>query len=422
MLQKLLRHNAFLILWCVIAAFGTYFCTYAFRKPFNAGTYSDYALWGVGYKSILIISQMVGYVLSKYIGIKLISELQPNKRIIMILGLIAFSELALIGLGLCPYPWNFIFMFFNGLPLGLIFGIIFSFLEGRRFTEMLSVGLGISMIVGSGMLKSLYFFIRDLFGLTEFWVPAVEGLVFAPLLLLFVWMLSQIPKPTESDMDMRVERLPMNRPEKWKLLSSFGLGIFCMVAINALSTVCRDFRDDFMVELTRDIGIDRPMNIFYKVELLISVVVLLTISGFSFIRNNARSFALMHVLIFCGILILGASAILYTSGIISGLAWLIMSGMGIFLSYIPIQSIYFDRFIATFRVKSNAGFLIYLCDSGGYTCSMGLLIYKELFSPDLSWLKVVLTMNMAIAVISTILLLTACYYFFRKYHNKLDIS
>ena len=414
MLQKLLRHNTFLILWCIIAAFGTYFCTYAFRKPFNAGTYSDYALWGAGYKSILILSQMAGYVLSKYIGVKLISELQPARRIITIIGLIGFSELALIGLGLCPHPWNFVFMFFNGLPLGLIFGIIFSYLEGRRFTEMLSIGLGISMIMGSGMLKSLYFFFRDYFVLTEFWVPAVIGLISIPFLALFVWMLSQIPKPTENDMTMRVERLPMVRSEKIKLLSSFGIGICCMVAINALSTVCRDFRDNFMVELTQDIGIDKPMNIFYKVELLISVVVLLSIGIFSFIKNNARSFAGMHILIFFGIITLGASALMYASGLISGLTWLIMSGMGIFLSYIPTQSIYFDRFIATFRVKANAGFLIYLCDSAGYTCSMGILIYKELFSPSLSWIKVVLTMNLTISVISIILLMTASFYFYKK--------
>ena len=419
MLQKLLRHNTFLILWCIIAAFGTYFCTYAFRKPFNAGIYSDYALWGVGYKSILIISQMAGYVLSKYIGIKLISELQPARRIIAIVGLIGFSELALLGLGLCSHPWNFVFMFFNGLPLGLIFGIIFSYLEGRRFTEMLSIGLGISMIMGSGMLKSLYFFIRDFFVLAEFWVPAVIGLISIPFLALFVWMLSQIPKPTENDMSMRVERLPMVRSEKWQLLSSFGIGIFCMVAINALSTVCRDFRDNFMVELTLDIGINSPMNIFYKVELLISVVVLLSIGIFSFIKSNVRSFAWMHVLIFFGIITLGASALMYSSGLISGLSWLIMSGMGIFLSYIPTQSIYFDRFIATFRVKANAGFLIYLCDSAGYTCSMGILIYKELFSPDLSWLKVVLTMNIAISIISIILLMTACYFFYKKKYEYL---
>jgi MFS family permease len=419
MLQKLLRHNTFLILWCIIAAFGTYFCTYAFRKPFNAGTYSDYALWSVGYKSILILSQMAGYVLSKYIGIKLISELQPARRIITIVGLIGFSELALIGLGLCPHPWNFVFMFFNGLPLGLIFGIIFSYLEGRRFTEMLSIGLGISMIMGSGMLKSLYFFFRDFFVLTEFWVPAVIGLISIPFLALFVWMLSQIPKPTESDMTMRVERLPMVRSEKLQLLSSFGVGIFCMVAINALSTVCRDFRDNFMVELTREVGINSPMNIFYKVELLISVVVLLSIGIFSFIKNNARSFAWMHVLILFGLITLGASALMYSSGLISGLTWLIMSGMGIFLSYIPTQSIYFDRFIATFRVKANAGFLIYLCDSAGYTCSMGILIYKELFSPNLSWLRVVLTMNITISIISIILLMTACYYFYKKKYEYL---
>lgn len=33
------------------AAFATYFCMYAFRKPFTVGTYEGYALWGETTKS-----------------------------------------------------------------------------------------------------------------------------------------------------------------------------------------------------------------------------------------------------------------------------------------------------------------------------------------------------------------------------------
>jgi len=30
--------------WCLVAAFGTYFCMYAFRRPFTAAEYAGYSL------------------------------------------------------------------------------------------------------------------------------------------------------------------------------------------------------------------------------------------------------------------------------------------------------------------------------------------------------------------------------------------
>ena len=80
-LQQLLSSSkGFFIVWCMIAAFGTYFCMYAFRKPFSAGTYSEYKLWGIDYKAVLIIAQVFGYMLSKFAGIKVISELKASSR------------------------------------------------------------------------------------------------------------------------------------------------------------------------------------------------------------------------------------------------------------------------------------------------------------------------------------------------------
>lgn len=52
------------------AAFSTYLCTYAFRKPFTAATYDDLALGGVDYKTLLVIAQVAGYALSKFVGIR----------------------------------------------------------------------------------------------------------------------------------------------------------------------------------------------------------------------------------------------------------------------------------------------------------------------------------------------------------------
>ena len=94
--------------YCIVAAFGTYFCMYAFRKPFTAGTFDDATLWGAGYKTILVASQVAGYTLSKFLGVKFVSEMPASRRAVSILGLIAAAEIALLLFAVTPPPWNWV--------------------------------------------------------------------------------------------------------------------------------------------------------------------------------------------------------------------------------------------------------------------------------------------------------------------------
>ena len=88
------------------AAFATYFCMYAFRKPFTAATFQDQAIWGWKFKNVLIISQLAGYMLSKMIGVKVISEMRSDRRARTIIGLILAAELALVGFAFGPAEWK----------------------------------------------------------------------------------------------------------------------------------------------------------------------------------------------------------------------------------------------------------------------------------------------------------------------------
>src|SRR3954469_25341228 len=94
--RSLLAHSkTFFVIWSILAAGGAYFCMYAFRKPFTAGTYAGYYLWGMDYKPILIVSQVIGYMVSKFVGIKVISELKAVGRKSLLIGLIAIAEISL---------------------------------------------------------------------------------------------------------------------------------------------------------------------------------------------------------------------------------------------------------------------------------------------------------------------------------------
>ncbi len=140
------------------AAVVSYSLVYALRKPFTAATFDGMELFGMDYKIATSIIQIFGYMVSKFIGIKLISELKREGRLKFILVSI-FAELSLVlFLDACPRPFNVLALFFNGLSLGCMWGVIFSFLEGRRVTDLLASLFGLSIAVSSGTAKSIGLF------------------------------------------------------------------------------------------------------------------------------------------------------------------------------------------------------------------------------------------------------------------------
>jgi sugar phosphate permease len=153
--MQILKKNSelVLIIKAASAVFITYLSMYAFRKPFTAAQYNNIMLWGVDYKILLIITQLIGYTISKYFGIKIISELSANKRTITLITLMAVSWGSLLFFGIVPAPYNLPFIFLNGLPLGMIWGVVFSYIEGRRHTELLGVAMASSFIISSGFVK-----------------------------------------------------------------------------------------------------------------------------------------------------------------------------------------------------------------------------------------------------------------------------
>ncbi|NRF40803.1 DUF5690 family protein [Pedobacter foliorum] len=419
----LANSKLFFIIWCMLAAFGTYFCMYAFRKPFTNGTYTDITLWGLDYKAILIIAQLTGYMLSKFVGIKVISELKASGRKKLIICLILFAEAALLLFGAVPQPYNFFFLFLNGLPLGMVWGIVFSYLEGRRFTETLAMGLSISLIFSSGMIKTIYFMIHEWLPMvSEFWMPALMGILFLPLFLTFVWMLSVIPNPTETDKILRVERLPMNAEDKRSVMAEFGFAIFGIGLIYMMLTTMRDFRDNFSVEIWNEIDSGWDKGVLSLTESISGIIVLIAIGSLSMIRNNIRGFWATQYLIALGLLLSGASTLFFQMHLISPFWWMLLVGMGMFLAYTPIQVVLFDRMIALFKIKANAGFFVYICDSVGYLGSVLLLLYKEFFMRDLSWCNVLIRFSYALTVVCLVLMVMVSIFFNRKIGIKGPIT
>ena len=406
------------ILWCSIAAFGAYFCMYAFRKPFNTGYYDGLRLFGMDYKSVLIIAQVFGYMLSKFIGIKVIAELKSAQRVWLIISLILAAGLSLLLFALVPFPYNFICLFLNGLPLGMIWGIVFSFLEGRRFTELLGFGLNISIIVASGVLKTIYVFIQQQIHISEFWMPFIVGALFFPFFLLFVWMLAVIPVPNEKDRLLRTERIPMDKETRKHTMALYGVGVVTIVVVYAFLTVMRDFRDNFSVEIWDEIQPGYVGTVFATTEIISSIVVILSVGLIAFIRNNHKGFLCTLILMVFGVLLSGTGTLLFQMHYLNAYSWMMLLGIGLFLAYTPVQTVLFERIIALFKLKANAGFFVYICDSVGYLGSVALLLFKEFGLPGVRWSSILIYFSYAITPICLILLLAIFIFFTDKLRSK----
>ena len=408
----------FLITWCITAAFGAYFCTYAFRKPFSTGLYSEYVLWGMNYKTILVITQVFGYMCSKFIGVKVISELSSKNRIYLITSLIGIAAVSLLLFGLVPYPYNWVFLFFNGLPLGMIWGVIFSFLEGRRFTELIGLGLSINMIATSGILKSIYLYFYTSLNISEFWMPIFMGMLFSPIMVLCIWMLAQIPEPNAIDISLRSKRIPMNKFEKKKIMYQYGLGILCLIGAYTIFTITRDFRDNFSVEIWKEIAPDQDFMIFSKVESLIALIVMLIISSFILIKPNYTAYLSISLLMIGVLVVGGVITISFQSHQLDAFTYMTLLGICLFLPYLLIQIAVFERLIALFKIRGNAGFLVYLCDSIGYLGSVCVLLYKEFFVRETSWATMLIQFNLVASILAGGLIIAQLFFFVRQYHVK----
>lgn len=176
------------------------------------------------YKAFIVAVQAIGYMISKFIGIKVIAEMPPNRRAIAILTLIGIAEVGLVIFGIMPKPWNAAGLFLNGLMLGMVFGLVLSFLEGRRLTEALVAGLCASFIWADGVTKSVGAWLLER-GVPEVWMPACAGLVFPAPLLVDVGMLTHVPKPSDADVDARYERRAMTREDRWAFTRSYAMGM-----------------------------------------------------------------------------------------------------------------------------------------------------------------------------------------------------
>lgn len=358
--------------WALAAAFSTYFLMYMFRKPFTAASYEPTTDSAWDSKSVIVSAQVIGYLCSKLIGIKVVSQMTAGKRAAVLIGLILASEVALLLFAVAPAPWHILAIFLNGLPLGMVFGLVLGFLEGRRMTEALVAGLCASFILAGGFSKTLgqwtLDFLTKNFELSvvqaERWMPFTAGILFVLPIAATTWMLSRIPPPSEHDEFLRSQRTPMTDNDRLSMLKRYGIGLLAVSVFYLLVTILRSLRDDFAPQILSGMGANIKASDYSWIDTQVAIFVLLANGLAALIRSNrlALQYSILVSILGLGLIIVA----LVWSTSMTPLTFMVLIGAGLYLPYVAVHTTIFERLIALTRDRGNIGFLMYVVDSLGY--------------------------------------------------------
>lgn len=404
------------VLWAGGTALLSYSLVYALRKPFTAAEFEGLQVFGMDYKIVVSIIQLLGYVSAKLLGIKYISELRPEGRLKFIIGSAALSEISLIAFGLLPMPYNIMALYFNGLSLGCMWGVIFSFLEGRRTTDILASIMGVSMALSSGVAKSLGLYTLNVLHVSEFWMPALIGAIAFPLLCFTGWMMTRFPQPTAADIASRSVRVTLNGHQRWALFRRFMPLLIMLFAANLLLTVQRDIKEDFIVCII-DVSTVSSWA-FAQIDSIATLVLLATFALLSTTYDHLKVLCILLVLSTCG---MGTLAFLGANFEQVGLPttiWLFLQSLCLDMAYLSFQTIFFERFIACFKIKGNVGFFIITIDFVGYLGTLALLLFKEFYASHIDWASFYNSMSLYIGIVCCLAFIGALVYMIQVRKRK----
>ena len=403
------------VAYCITAAFCTYFCMYAFRKPFGAAEFKGLTFLdtAINLKTAFVISQIIGYTISKYLGCKFCSEIGRRHQAKALVAMILIAQLALLGFAMLPANLKVAAIFINGVPLGMVWGLVSRYLEGRKTAELLFAGLSCSYIIASGSVKTVGGWTMES-GVEEFWMPATVGAIFLVPFCLSVFFLNQLPPPSEDDVSSRSKRTVMDGKDRMIFIKQFLTGMILLLVLYFFLTAYRDFRDNYMPEVFTAMGYPSDATLFSKADYPIAFGIMIVMALLNLAKSHRRGLLAVFAVMTAGMLLMGIATLLKDMDRIDGLWWMILSGFGAYLAYVPFGAFLFERIMASTKAAGTAVFAIYLCDAVGYTGSVGIQLYKDLGHPNLDYYQFLRLFTYGMAVTGTVLFLLSSVYFYRK--------
>ena len=158
----------------------------------------------------------------------------------------------------------------------------------------------------------------------------------------------------------------MDRADRGAFFVRYAFGLTMIVGVYLLVTVLRGIRSDFATEIWEGLGrVARPED-FARSEALVMLGVLATCGATAILRDNRRAFFAAMAVATAGLGLVALAALGGGPGPDDPFAFMVISGLGLYLPYVAVHTTIFERLMAMTRDRGNIGYLMYVADAFGY--------------------------------------------------------
>jgi MFS family permease len=393
-----------------IAGFVTCLGAFALRDPFLAAPLAgELSLFGtapVPLRGVCVAAQALGLAMSQPLGAVAVVELDPGRRVPALAAVLGIAELGLVAFALLPNTLAPICLFVNGLALGLVWGLVFGFLEGRRISDGLGAAAAAGYLLAGGLMQRLGGVLLSA-GVPAAWTPAAAGVVAAGPLALSLWMLAQFPPPNRQDEAERFFRAPMTAVMRRQFLRASLAGLAMLVVAHAVLSGYRELR----VAITMDLwGVytepDAP-SVLTAAELPVAVLTVVAVGALMVFRDHRRALVAVHGLVLLGLGLIGGATGAYLNGALAPETWMVLVGAGLFVVHVPFTCVLFDRMVAAVGLVGTAVYMVFVAGAFGQVGRLVVVAIELWHGPlitslaDFAWASIVVTVVAAVLVVGS---------------------
>ncbi|OYW15921.1 MAG: hypothetical protein B7Z55_14545, partial [Planctomycetales bacterium 12-60-4] len=175
----------------------------------------------------------------------------------------------------------------------------------------------------------------------------------------------------------------------------------------------RSVRADFAPEIWDGLGTTPDPGMFTRSEMWIAVGVLIVNGSAILISDSRRAFFASLATCGCGMGLLAIALLAQQAGMISGFAFMVLIGLGLYLPYVAMHTTVFERMLGMTRERGNLGFLMYVADAVGYLGYVCVMLARNFSSSPHDLLGLTIVAGWFTVGISTVCLIQSGGYFWR---------
>ena len=189
---------------------------------------------------------------------------------------------------------------------------------------------------------------------------------------------------------------------------------------NLMLVVLRDIKEDFLVKIIDMNGQSSWM--FAQVDTVVTLIILALFGAMVFVKSNIKVLVALLGLVVLGTATMSFISFNYDSLQLDAITWLFVQSLCLYIAYLCFQSIFFDRFIACFKIKGNVGFFIVTIDFIGYTGTVLVLMFKEFAHVDINWLEFYNILSGYVGLICTVAFTCSMIYLIQRYKKEKQLK